>query len=176
MDLPLGLPTAIAGIIITVIVLIVTRQRPFKVIRGVSWSVLPLVAGLFMIVEALNKTGLTEQLSNLLRIHGEGSVHQTAWGSGISIALISNLVNNLPSGLIAGSALQITHVPEIVRSAMLIGVDLGPNLSVTGSLATILWLVALRREQQDISAWTFLKIGCLVMTIPLLCALAALFV
>jgi arsenical pump membrane protein len=58
----------------------------------------------------------------------------------------------------------------------LIGVDLGPNLSVTGSLATILWLVALRREGQTIGAWTFLKIGALVMTPALLAALAALWI
>jgi arsenical pump membrane protein len=129
-----------------------------------------------VIVEALNKTGLTNQLSKLLQHHSEHSVSQTAWGSGISIALVSNLVNNLPSGLIAGSTLQVTHVPEIIRSSILIGVDLGPNLSVTGSLATILWLVALRREQQEISAWKFLKIGSLVMTFALLCALAALWI
>lgn len=176
MNVPLGLPTAIAGIATTFFVLLKTRQTPKKIFKGVSWSVLPLVAGLFVIVEALNKTGLIDQLSTLLRYHSERSVSQTAWGSGISIALISNLVNNLPSGLIAGSALQITPVSEIIRSSILIGVDLGPNLSVTGSLATILWLVTLRREGQDISAWSFLKIGSLVMTIALLCALGALWI
>jgi arsenical pump membrane protein len=56
---------------------------------------------------------------------------------------------------------------------MLIGVDLGPNLSVTGSLATILWLVALRREQIEVTAWRFLKLGALVMPPALLAALAA---
>ena len=56
---------------------------------------------------------------------------------------------------------------------MLIGVDLGPNLSVTGSLATNLWLTALRREGLTVSAWTFLKLGILVMPPALLCALGA---
>ena len=100
----------------------------------------------------------------------------TAYGSGACIAIAGNLTNNLPSGLIAGSALQIAHVPEIIRNAVLIGVDLGPNLSVTGSLATILWLVALRREGLDVSAWRFLKIGILVMIPALLLALAALWI
>jgi arsenical pump membrane protein len=59
----------------------------------------------------------------------------------------------------------------MVRSAVLIGVDLGPNLSITGSLATILWLVALRREGLPVSAWSFLKVGALVMTAALLGAL-----
>ena len=56
---------------------------------------------------------------------------------------------------------------------MLIGVDLGPNLSVTGSLATILWLVALRRERIEVTAWRFLKLGVLVMPPALIAALAA---
>lgn len=56
---------------------------------------------------------------------------------------------------------------------MLIGVDLGPNLSVTGSLATILWLVALRHEQVHVDALTFLKLGTLVMIPALVAALSA---
>ena len=65
------------------------------------------------------------------------------------------------------------HLPPQVVGAMLIGVDLGPNLSVTGSLATILWLVALRREKLDVSAWRFLRLGLLVTPPALLAALAA---
>ena len=61
-----------------------------------------------------------------------------------------------------------------VAGAILIGVDLGPNLSVTGSLATILWLVVLRREGLHVSAWRFLKLGWLVMFPALIAALAAL--
>ena len=78
-------------------------------------------------------------------------------------------------GLVAGRVVQIAKVPEHVRSAVLIGVDLGPNLSVTGSLATILWLTALRREGQTVGAWTFLKLGVLVMPTALVLSLAAAF-
>lgn len=172
----LGLPTALAGVLTTAIVLVRGRRSPHALLSGVSWSVLPLVAGLFVIVEALGKTGLIRFLSGLVRQHAANSVAGTAWGSGIGIALLSNGLNNLPSGLIAGSALQGASVPELIKSAVLIGVDLGPNLSITGSLATILWLVALRREGQTIGAWTFLKIGAVVMTPALLAALAALWI
>ena len=61
-----------------------------------------------------------------------------------------------------------------MRSGLLIGVDLGPNLSVTGSLATILWLTALRREGEAVTAWQFLKLSIVVMPPALLLALAAL--
>ena len=80
-------------------------------------------------------------------------------------------MNNLPVGLISGQVLQAGQVPGMIQRAVLIGVDLGPNLSITGSLATILWLVALRREGQAVSAWSFLKIGALVMTAALAAAL-----
>ena len=69
----------------------------------------------------------------------------------------------------------MAHVSDPVTRAVLIGLDLGPNLSVTGSLATILWLLALRREGQAIGAGAFLKVGILVMPPALLLAIASLF-
>ncbi|WP_460504042.1 ArsB/NhaD family transporter, partial [Hymenobacter agri] len=111
----------------------------------------------------------------LTRGAGQSAVG-TVWASGVGTALLCNGMNNLPAGLIAGNVMQTAQVPEAVKSAVLIGIDLGPNLSVTGSLATILWLVALRRENITVSAWQFLKLGAVVMTVPLLLSLASLFV
>ncbi|WP_258137912.1 arsenic transporter [Mucilaginibacter phenanthrenivorans] len=176
LDLQLGLPTAITGIITSAIVIIRAKKNPLLVIKGVSWAVLPLVAGLFVIVEALNKTGLIQSLTLFLQEQTAHSVAGATWGSGLGIAFACNLVNNLPAGLIAGNVIQAGHSPEMVKSAVLIGVDLGPNLSITGSLATILWLVALRREGITVSAWAFLKLGLLVMTVALLCTLGALWI
>lgn len=173
-NVQLGLPTAIAGIITSAIVIISARKDPMIIIKGVSWSVLPLVAGLFVIVEALNKTGLTQTLTNTMNNSAALSITNTVWGSGFIIAIACNLMNNLPAGLIAGNVVHIAHVPEMVKSAVLIGVDLGPNLSITGSLATILWLVALRREGQTVTAWAFLKLGAIIMTTALLFAIASL--
>jgi arsenical pump membrane protein len=175
-DQPLGLPTAIMGTLTTAVVLLLVRKSPVAVARSVSWSVLPLVAGLFVLVEGLNKTGITQWLSALLTRSAGQSVAGATWASGVGTALLCNLMNNLPAGLIAGNVMQTAHVPETVKSAVLISIDLGPNLSVTGSLATILWLVALRRENITVSAWQFLKLGALVMTVPLLLALASLLV
>jgi arsenical pump membrane protein len=64
--------------------------------------------------------------------------------------------------------LQAAHAKGLIANAVLIGVDLGPNLSVTGSLATILWLIALRKEKLDVSFWDFLKLGAVAMPIALL--------
>jgi arsenical pump membrane protein len=174
-DKPLGLPTAITGTLTTAIVLLIVRKSPVAVARSVSWAVLPLVAGLFVLVEALNKTGVTQWLSALLTHSAGQSAGRTTWLSGVGVALLCNVLNNLPAGLITGNVLQTAQVSEAIKSAMLIGIDLGPNLSVTGSLATILWLVALRRERIEVSGWQFLKLGALVMTVPLVLAIGSLF-
>lgn len=135
---------------------------------------LPLVAGMFVLVAGLDHTGVIAALSRILRAGIEASATGTAWGAGILVALASNLMNNLPAGLIASSVLDADQAPAQVTGAVLIGVDLGPNLSVTGSLATILWLVALRREGLDVSAWRFLRLGLVIMPPPLILALASL--
>ena len=102
---------------------------------------------------------------------GRGVAGCTAWGAGVMIAIASNLMNNLPAGLIAGSAITAAPTPSVVVGAVLIGVDLGPNLSVTGSLATILWLVAMRREGEAVTARRFLGLGLIVMPPALILAL-----
>lgn len=163
MDIRLGLPTFIAGAATAVIVLIPRPAQAWSVLKDISWGVLPLVAGLFVLVEALDRTGLIGMISALLRQGAATSAAGAAWAAGIAVALASNLANNLPVGLIAGSAVQSDHTVDQITRAILIGVDLGPNLSVTGSLATILWLAALRRERLTVGFGTFLKIGAVVM-------------
>ena len=90
---------------------------------------------------------------------------------GFTVGAGNNLVNNLPLGLIAGATINAAHVKGLIANAVLIGVDLGPNLSVTGSLATILWLLALRKKKLNVSAWKFLKLGMIAMPIALAAAL-----
>jgi arsenical pump membrane protein len=170
--LDLGLPTCICAVIA---VLLVTRARSQfmrEIARGVSWSVLPLVAGLFVLVEAVNRAGALSDVGRVLRWCA-ATPHFGALAASFGIAALSNFINNLPSGLLAGGALQAFPVSAHIRDAVLIGVDLGPNLSVTGSLATVLWLIALRREGEQMSSWQFLKIGFLVMPPALLLATLA---
>ena len=174
-DLQLGLPTFLAGAATALLVLTGSESGPMAVMKNISWGVLPLVAGLFVLVEALEKTGATNDLAALLGDLVQRSATGAAWVAGVVLAVGCNLVNNLPAGLLAGRVVEIANVPEPVRAAVLIGVDLGPNLSVTGSLATILWLTALRREGLWVSAWSFLKLGALVMPPALVLAVAGAF-
>lgn len=169
----LGLPTCFAGITTMVVLSIASRESPWPIVKSVSWVVLPLVAGLFVLVEALGRTGVIEQLARAVQDAAAQSPAIAAGVSGTILAFGSNLMNNLPAGLIASTTIQHANPPQIVTDALLIGVDLGPNLSITGSLATILWLTAIRREGEDVGFWRFLKVGVLVMPPALLLALAA---
>jgi arsenical pump membrane protein len=173
LGIPLGLPTAVAGVITAIIVVIGERKWPWNIVKDVSWGVLPLVAGLFVLVEALAKTGLIDTIATLLHDGAQRSVLWTAAVAGVFVAFASNLINNLPAGLIAGSAVQAGPISDQVTRAIVIGVDLGPNLSATGSLATILWLAALRRDGHSVGFGAFLKIGLVVMPPALILALAA---
>jgi arsenical pump membrane protein len=174
LGIALGAPTCAAGLLAMALVAAKDRAAPRTALRHVAWSVMPLVAGLFMIVEALNRAGM-------LRLTQTGLAWLAAAHHGIgkftgafAVALLSNGMNNLPVGLAAGSALRQMGQQGLLAHAVLLGVDLGPNLSVTGSLATILWLIALRREQEEISAGAFFRVGLVAMPVALALALLAL--
>jgi arsenical pump membrane protein len=173
-DIQLGLPTFAAGVATAAFVLFEKREAPWPLLREISWSIIPLVAGLFILVAGLDSTGVIAKLTALMKWGISESATATAWVAGAGLAVITNLTNNLPAGLLAESAATPAHPPSLVTGALLIGVDLGPNLSVTGSLATILWLIALRREGETMSAGAFLRVGLLVMPPALLLALGSL--
>jgi arsenical pump membrane protein len=170
----LGWPTLLAGLAVVLAVTLATRRSPGPLLRHVSWGVLPLVAGLFVLVQAVFATDLPATAVAALQHWAQAAPGRTAWGTGVVFALASNVINNLPVGLVAATAAQAGQLPPQVVDAMLIGVDLGPNLSVTGSLATVLWLLALRREGHHVSAGQFFRVGLIVMPPALLLSLLAL--
>ena len=169
----LGLPTFISGVAVASLVLVVSRQPPLPILRHVAWGVLPLVAGLFILVEGLDQTGVLALLGTWLKEGIGQSVTVAAAIAGVLVAFGSNVFNNLPVGLVAASVSHAVSAPVPVTNALLVGVDLGPNLSVTGSLATILWLIALRRERVTVSGLRFLGLGVLTMIPALILALGA---
>jgi arsenical pump membrane protein len=163
LGLDLGLPTCVSAVIAMLAATRAQRGAVGEIARGVSWSVIPLVAGLFVLVQALNRAGALQITGKALEWCARMPRLAGGLAASFGITALSNVMNNLPSGLLAGGALQTMLVPAHIRDAVLIGVDLGPNLSVTGSLATVLWLIALRREGEQITGWQFLKTGLIVM-------------
>jgi len=173
LNLNLGLPTCLAALTVAMIATLQRRSNPMKLVREVSWSVLPLVAALFVIVEAVKSAGATQMLRTTLERMMQLPRPEATLGVGTAVALGTHLFNNLPLGLITGSTLRSIPFQPMLAKVVLIAIDLGPNLSITGSLATILWLIAVRREGLHVSGWQFFKTGMLIMPVSLLFAIAA---
>jgi len=170
----LGLPACVAAALAVLLTIGGNGRAWSGIVKGVTWSVLPFVAGLFVLVEAINQSGALAKVSGVLQACARMPGFAGPLASAFGVAGLSNVMNNLPSGLLFGAALQKGNITALIRDAVLIGVDLGPNLSITGSLATMLWLIALRREGVEISGWRFLRIGLIVMPPSLALSIIAL--
>jgi arsenical pump membrane protein len=169
----LGLPTCLAALGVTAAVSFKARSNPLKLAKEISWATLALVAGLFVMVDAVESIGALRYTEAALRWLQSLSEVAGALLTSMSVGIANNIVNNLPLGLIAGGTVKAAHVHGLIANAVLIGVDLGPNLSVTGSLATILWLLALRKEKLDVSFWNFFKVGVVAMPAAMLASVGA---
>lgn len=171
---PVGPATAIAGLLAMLFVARAKGQVMVAALRNVSWGIIPLVAGLFVMVQALKGVGA-------LQICAAGLESAARWtpiaglsATAFSIGILANAINNLPTGLVGAAAVNAAHVSARMHAAVLLGINLGPNLSITGSLATILWLTALQRENIRVSGRQFLRAGMLLMPCALLVAVLAL--
>ena len=174
LDLHLGLPTMVAAFAITAAVSLKRRSSPIPLVKEISWPTLGLVAALFVLVDAVQSIAALRMTEAALAWCGHLPEWAAAYVLGFGLGITNNLVNNLPLGLLAGATLNAAHTKGLLASASAIGVDLGPNLSVTGSLATILWLLALRKEKLNVSAMDFLKVGALAMPAAMLASLSVL--
>lgn len=173
---PLGAITCICGAVVLVVITVRDSGAVRDVVPSISWSVLVLVAGLFVLVAGMDATGLLDVTRRAVQALIQWPPWLGVLAAGGVPALAANAMNNLPAGLIAGSSATSLHGHDAVRSAIAIGIDLGPNLSVTGSLATVLWLIALRREGIAVDAGTFLRTGIAVMPPALLLALESILI
>ena len=133
----------------TAAVSIKERSNPLKLVKEVSWATLLLVAGLFVMVNAIENQGALQY--TLAALHRLQAMRPAAGAlvAGLVVGIANNLLNNLPLGLVTGQTLEVAHVKGVMANAVFIGVELGPKLSVTGSLATILRLMALRKKKSQ---------------------------
>jgi arsenical pump membrane protein len=141
--------------------------------KRISWSIFGFIAGMSIVVRAIEDTGLTSRFGHwLLQISGGNSFGAVMVGTA-GAALGTNLINNIPMAVVMTSALgSIQHAPVTVQhgflAATIFGCDLGPNLTTVGSLATVLWLLILRRQGIDVSGLDYFKVGVIVTPIMLL--------
>jgi arsenical pump membrane protein len=135
--------------------------------RQISWPIFGFIAGMFLVVQALETTGLTAQFGQLLLHLSGGTTFGAVMVGTLGSALGTNLINNVPMAVVMTSSLHgIQHAPLAIQQGFLVatifGCDLGPNLTTVGSLATILWLLILRQRNIEVSGLDYFKVGILV--------------
>jgi arsenical pump membrane protein len=148
------------------------------VLRGAPWQVVVFSLGMYLVVYGLRNAGLTDGLTALLARSAAHGTWGAALGTGFATALLSSIMNNMPTVLVGALAIDAVPATGAVREAMVyanvIGCDLGPKITPIGSLATLLWLHVLADKGIRISWGQYFRTG-IVLTLPiLLVTLAAL--
>lgn len=179
---PIGVPvSAVAGAGAVMLLIFAARGHVIetrKVLRGAPWQIVFFSLGMYLVVYGLRNAGLTDHLADLLDFTAQGGVWGAAFGTGIIAALLSSVMNNMPTVLVGALAIDATHATGAVKEAMIyanvIGCDLGPKITPIGSLATLLWLHVLGQKGIRIGWGYYFKVGA-TLTVPvLLVTLAAL--
>jgi len=139
---------------------------------GISWSIFGFIAGMFVVVRAIEDTGLTVKFGNLLLRLSHGTSFGAVMVGTFGSALGTNLINNVPMAVVMNSSLgSMQHAAPAIRNgfvaATIFGCDLGPNLTTVGSLATILWLLILRERDVEVSGLDYFKVGVVVTPLML---------
>ncbi|MDQ0839566.1 arsenic transporter [Sphingomonas faeni] len=179
---PIGVPVSAVAAGGAVLLLVIAARghviQTRKVLAGAPWQVVIFSLGMYLVVYGLRNAGLTDYLAALLDRTAQGGVWGAAFGTGIIAALLSSVMNNMPTVLVGALSIDATHATGAVREAMIyanvIGCDLGPKITPIGSLATLLWLHVLGQKGIRIGWGYYFKVGA-TLTIPvLLVTLAAL--
>src|ERR1022692_281828 len=149
------------------------RTTLLEACKGISWPIVGFIAGMFVVVRAIEDTGLTHKLDNLLLHLSRGTSFGAVMVGTFGSALGTNLINNVPMAVVMNSSLgSIQHAAPAIRNgfiaATMFGCDLGPNLTTVRSLATILWLLILRQRDVDVSGLDYFKVGVVVTPLMLL--------
>ena len=171
----IGPVAVIGGGILAAALLGRRRLNPRAFAAEIEWGIFPFFAGLVVVVTGAERAGLVGAAANVIAsLASAGGPPLVA----IAAALAANAMNNLPAAVLAGAGLADAGpslaAPHATTAAVLIGVDIGPSFTTLGSLATIMWLLILRRRGHPMTSLGYVRIAALPSLAAFAAALAAL--